>query len=339
MNKKYKISIIIFTIMLLVIVSLSLFYSRKVDKYLNKDTISDVNLNIEPQYHFYAILKNYNEPYWDGIRNGIESMASTLNVAIEINYPDENDEYENALKLMDIAIKSNVDGIITFAYDTVDYVELIDAAFQKGIPVITINSDASQSRRSAYVGINKYDIGEKQGELVAKCSMQGAKVGMVLENDDNDINDNGTYMDGFKDAINKYDNIEIVATVISDTGVLDAQEAVQDIISNYRDVNVIVCTSSLDTIGAAQYVVDFNHVGNIGIVGYDSSDEIIDYLDKGVIYGTVVPDTLNLGINSINSLFELKTMGRTSSYVQTELQVVTKENLKEYIKNTELGGN
>ncbi len=339
MNKKYKVPIILFAFSLLFIVCFSLFYSREIDKALNSATTSAVNSNHKPKYHFYAILNDYNEPYWNGIRKGIESMANSLDIAIEINYPDKSEEYEDALKLLGIAIKSNVDGIITIAYDTEEYVKLIDAAFQKGIPVVIINSDSPESKRSAYIGISKYNIGEKQGELVAKSCPLGSKIGIILENDENNSDDSNTYLNGFKDSINKYDNIEVIKTVKADIGVLDAQEAVQDLITNNRDINVIVCTNSLETIGAAQYLVDFNYVGHISIIGYGSSNEIIDYVNKQVIYGTVVPDALNIGIDSINSLFEIKTKGRTSSYVQTDLQTVTKENLNDYIKNRELGGN
>lgn len=340
MNMKYKIVISILTIFLFGVVGISVFYSRKIDKYLQQVNSNEYSVNKQPKYHFFAIVKDYNEPYWIGIKKGIESMADTMKVAIEINYPEEKDNYESALMMLDIAIKSKVDGIITFAYNTPEYKKLIEEAFENGIPVVTIDTDCPGSKRNAYVGINDYEIGKKAGKMVVNCSSGKVRVGIIIENDENKETDfSNSYMEGFNDGIKGYKNIKVETIVKSDTGMLDAQKAVHDITTKHSNVNCIVCTSSLDTIGAAQYIVDFNKVGKINIIGYDDSDEILDYINKGVIYGTIVPDGLNVGVKSVIPLLEMKDEGKTSEYVQTELNVVTKKNLHDFKENLKIGEN
>lgn len=325
----YKIVILVLLIIVTASITLSISYSREIDKMVMDTKGSIFSSKKPPRYHFAVILHNTDEPYTKDVEKGLKDTANSQNIAIEINYSTNVDDYKDAIKYINIAIDSRVDGIITHAYNTQEFQKLIDKAEANKISVITLDADLSSSKRSAYVGTNGFETGSKAGQLVGEALNGTAKVAIILESLEGSGN---LKIDGFNNGIKNYKDIKIETVKVSDTGILGANDVTQDILNNHREVNAIVCTSSKDSIGAAQSVVDFNRVGDITIIAYDSTPEILSYIQKGVIYGTIVPGAYKIGCDSINTLISLKDNGRVSAYVHTDSIIITKRNLKNYMK-------
>ena len=331
MKRLYKIIIFLLIIIIMSCITLSITYSRQIDKMLMDVKGSLFNSQKTPKYHFFIILHNSDEPYVKDLEKGLIDTANSLNIAIETNYSNGVDDYRDAIKYLNIAIDSKVDGIITHAYNTEEFKRLIDKAEKYKIPVITLDADLSNSKGAAYVGTNGFETGSKAGQLVAEALNGKAKVAIILESSEG----NGTgnlKLDGFKNGIKDYKDISVETVEISDNGILGANDVTQEILNSHPNVNAIVCTSSKDAIGAAQLVVDFNRVGDITIIGYDSTPEILSYIQKGVIYGTIVPGAYKIGCDSIKTLVSLKDNGRVSAYIHTDSLVITKSNLNQYLK-------
>jgi ribose transport system substrate-binding protein len=327
----YKIIILVLVTIVTGSIIFSISYSRKIDRMVMDAKGSMFSSKKPPRYHFAIILHNTDEPYIKDVERGLRDTANSLNTAIEINYSNGVDDYKDAIKYINIAIDSKVDGIITHAYNTEEFQKLIDKAEENKIPVITLDADLSTSKRSAYVGTNGFETGSKAGQLVAEALSGKAKVAIILESLEG--NGNGSLkLDGVNNGIKSYKDIKIETVKVSDAGILAANDVTQEILNNYPEVNAIVCTSSKDTIGAAQLVVDFNRVGDITIIGYDSTPEILSYIQKGVIYGTIVPGAYKIGCDSIKTLVSLKDNGRVSAYIHTDSIIITKYNLKDYLK-------
>jgi ribose transport system substrate-binding protein len=331
MKKLYKIIIALLLMTIIICITISIIYSRQIDKLLIDVKGSVFNYQKTPKYHFFIILHNSDEPYVKDIEKGLIDTANSLNLATEINYTSGIDDYNDVIKYLNIAIDSKVDGIITHAYNTKEFQMLIDKAQKYKIPVITLDADLSKSKGSAYVGTNGFETGSKAGQLVADALNGKSKVAIILESSKLDGNGN-LKLDGFNNEIKNYKEIKLETVEISDNGILGANNVTQEILNNHPLVNAIVCTSSKDTIGAAQLIVDFNRVGDITIIGYDSTPEILSYIQKGVIYGTIVPGAYKIGCDSIKTLVSLKEYGRVSAYIHTDSIVITKSNLNQYLK-------
>ncbi|WDU82767.1 substrate-binding domain-containing protein [Caloramator sp. Dgby_cultured_2] len=84
------------------------------------------------------------------------------------------------LKYIDIATLAKVDGIITHAFNTEDFTKLIDRAYYKGIPVITLENDNNKSKRYAFVGTNSFEIGKKAALLLIKATGEGLRLLLFL---------------------------------------------------------------------------------------------------------------------------------------------------------------
>lgn len=328
MKKLYKFILPVLFIAFMGTISYSVYFSRNIDRNI-LGTDNSLLSPQKPNYHFFVILPNSDEPYLKDLVRGLTENAKSNNIAMEINYTNSPDDYTDTLRLLNIAITSNVDGIITKGYNTPAFDELIHETESKNIPVVSLDATVTQSNKAAYVGTNGFEMGYMEGNMVLKATKGKAKVAMVLEGLDSYGN---VKIEGFKDATKDYKGISISAVKVSEPGILGAHNVTQEILTNYPNVNAIVCTSAKDTVGVAQLVVDFNRVGDIAIIGYDSTPEILKYIQKGIVYGTIVPNAYLIGSRSINFLLDVQKHGRASSYIDTDTTVITSTNVKDFIK-------
>jgi ABC-type sugar transport system, periplasmic component len=333
MKRLYYILLIFLSLILVFSLGLSIYTSSSLNKLVSENS-SLFSTKDTPVYHFVSIIHKTDESYWQDIESGLMKASKDSKIAMEVIYTGADDEYTETLNDLEMAIASNVEGIIVRGYDTSDFSALIDKAFSKGIPVITIDSDCSNSKRVSFVGTSDFDLGSQAGTEVIKTSNDQINVAIILDNDRSKRNDNGsTFISGFKNAIKNVSNINLVTIKNSELGILGAKNALSDILVNNLNVNTIVCTSSNDTIGVAQQLVEYNKVGNFSVVGYDNSPEVLKYIQKGVIFSTLIPDPLEIGKSSVENLKKIKQMGGTSTSTLTHINIVNSDNVNAYIKN------
>lgn len=300
--------------------------------------VSQTEKVVDPRYHFVVVAQNTDDSFWQGVRNGSMEAANEFGVAVEFNGPRFTNISEE-LQYLDIAIASKVDGIVTHVLDEEKFLPLIDKAERLKIPVVTIENDAKNSKRVSYVGTSGFKLGSEAGKLVTKALPENAKIAVILSSNDNDGENvlQNLRIAGIKDAINSYPGINIRTVQTCKTGIFSAEEVAKNILNNSTDVNTIICTNSKDTLGVAQVIVDLNRVGDIVIIGSGDTPEILKYVENKVIYATVASNPVKIGYESIGALFEVKTNNRTSSYIDTGVNVITedsieKERLPEQIK-------
>lgn len=313
----YGHAILILTLMVIA-ASLVLFWLQKeeIKPYISK-----------PKYHFYFIAQNSVDPFWNEVMQGIQDSAEDNNVVVEYNAPRFNNPKEE-FQFMDIAIISKVDGIITHVPGGIGFTDIIDKAYDNGIPVITVENDDSESKRYAFAGTNSFELGREAARLLIEATDANAKVAVILNGDlEQDAIEHNLKMNGFISTLKEYPNMNIVKTYISKMGILSAEEITQTIIDSNNGVNAIFTASSADTLGSAQLIVDRSKVGKIILVGYGNSEEILRYIDKEIIYGAVASDPYKMGYESIRALVDVKDNKSVPSFIDTQVKVITKKSL------------
>jgi len=283
----------------------------------------------KPDYHFAVIAPSSYDPFWNDVKKGAFKAAKEFNVAVEFNSPRFTNP-EEELQYLNIAVASNVDGIATHVPDENMFTPVINNSVKSNIPVVTIESDAKNSERLAYIGNNNYEVGTVGGKMVAEATGGNAKVAIILNGynpEASDVSQN-LRVTGFKDAVKQYKgSVDVAAIRISGMGIFSAGEIANELIINNPQINTIFCTNPRDTLGVIQKIVDLNKVGQIKVIGYGSYSEILRYIEKNVIYGSVVSNPQEMGYKAVKALVELKTTRRTPAYVGTQVYAVTKDNV------------
>lgn len=283
-----------------------------------------------PDYHFYLVAQNSVDPFWKEVYRGALDSANENNIALEFKAPRFNDSNEQ-INYMEIAIISDVDGIATYVPYDERFVDLIDKADSKGIPVVTVDNDAYKSNRKSFIGTNSFVLGEEAGKIMVDATGEKANIAVIMSNDvQKDTAYHNLKLNGFLNVIKNYPEMQITDISISKMGIMSAEDITQSILNSDKTIDAIYCMDSVDTVGAAQVVVDLNKVGNIKIVGYGDAPEIIRYIEKSIIYGTVMSDPYKMGYESIEALLEIKKSGNSSTFIDTGVKTITKESINKY---------
>jgi len=285
----------------------------------------------KPEHHFAVICQNIDEPFWKSIKDGALKASNDFNIAVEFYGPRFTNLNEE-LEYLDMAIASRVDGIVTHVLDEGQFSPVIDKAVEYGIPVVTIDSDAKNSKRASFVGTNSYKLGTEWGKLIIEETKGKAVVAMIINSltGESENTVQNLMISGLKDTVKKYPAIRVKTVQAGRSGIFSAEEVTKEILGQFPDVNVILCTSARDTIRAAQVLVDFNRVGDIAIIGYDDTPNILKYIEKGVIYGTVASNPQKMGYESIRALVEIKKKSTVSSYISTDVHPISARNIGNY---------
>ena len=274
--------------------------------------------------------------YQSAYENGLKE-----NIYVELFGENLSQNYSRQ-ELMEIAIYSDVDGIIVEADESRRMTELIDKAVNAGIPVVTLYNDSTNSKRCSFVGVGNYDIGREYGRQVLKIGKAKRKSQnvMVLVDADNSNSSQNIVCSGIQETILKEnDNEEIeyhfTMTAIDESTTFTVEEYIRNIFMQEDVPDIIICLNELNTTCVYQAVVDYNKVGKVRILGNYYSDTILKGVYRSVIDATVTVDTEQMGRYCVDALVEYERFGNTSEYFAADISLINKNNISAYMGGSE----
>lgn len=283
------------------------------------------------QYHFVLIPEEVDNDYWRLVEKGARSAALKNDVYLEYLGPKQanNDEH---LRTIDQAIASQVDGIMTQGVTDPAFIPLINKAVQKGIPVVTVDTDAPDSDRNVYVGTNNYYAGFLAGQAFIQDTKGEQYVGIVTGR--LHASHQKLRVQGFKDAIKHDKRIHIVDIKESNITKTGAVQATYDLIKEHPHITAFYGTSALDGLGIVEVVE--NRKQDYYIIAFDTLPATLKYINKGKIDATVVQYPIRMGENAIEALIKLINGEKVDPLQFTETKIFRKEDFLNL--NTKLEG-
>ncbi|WP_308635214.1 substrate-binding domain-containing protein [Paenibacillus silvisoli] len=141
------------------------------------------------------------------IQKGARDAAASQGLSIDF-WGVYRSNYEELLKQLDIAIASKIDGIIIEGVDRPEFANMVNKATFKGIPVITINSDAPGSLRKTYVGSDHYEEGVAMGKHIASSLHGQGTIGIITNTGSSDTDQ--LRQKGLREVLGGYAGIKLV---------------------------------------------------------------------------------------------------------------------------------
>lgn len=307
-----------------------------------RTAMNQTNTTTTYEQYYVMIVDDNRSAYWNSIYESAHEYGLQQGIYVDLMGENLLQNYSKE-ELLEIAISSDVDGIIVSAEETDSFVSLIDQAIDQGIMVVTLQDDAPSSKRLSYIGLGNYNLGREYGKQISNLAghftnktVQGGKTVInVTLLVDAKVKEAG--LDLLSSAITETASENGSITVntsfvaVDTTNTFAAEEKIRDIFMESSQPDVIVCLSELTTVCAYQTVVDYNKVGQVDILGYYTSDTILSAIDHGVVSATMVIDTEQLGKYCIDALNEYHTYGNTSQYYSADITIVNKGNVSLYI--------
>lgn len=289
----------------------------------------------KPDIHLLLISQKLDSPYWRLIEQGARKAAEERGVALEYSGPVQPDIKEH-IKIIEMAIASGVDGILTQGLNDREFTPVINYAMEMNIPVISVDTDAPNSNRLVYVGTDNYFAGYRVGKALIKESGGHANVGIITGSFAAD--NQASRVEGFQDAVKDEPGIRILDVEESNLSRSQAAEKAYQIMEKYPVVDTFYGTSSLDGLGISQaldYIdkkPDEGKSGNkrIKIYAFDDLPETLDLIEQGIIDATVVQKPFMMGEESVKLMLDHLNGKKIVTTYNTDATVVGKADLPLY---------
>lgn len=237
-----------------------------------------------PEGAKYAYMTNNTSPFWTAAQAGVEAAAADLGVPIAFQSPTGSDLLSQQLSMLETLINDGYTGITFSSIDRQAPASIIERAVGQGIHVLTMDSDATGSQRSMYIGMSDYDAGRAAGEAALEIIGSGKVVGLV----------------GFATAQNAQDRIagvndvlegtelEMVEVLLDDVKPEVALSNAQTAIQKYGDeLAGFITFYSYDGPAACQAVKQADKVGTLKIVAFDAEPETQVCTEEGAIQAMI----------------------------------------------------
>lgn len=287
-------------------------------------------------------------PYWDVVRRGMEDAAEKLDVDATFYVPPSED-ITKQIETLETWIGMGIDGISFAPSDPDAVVSVIKKAMNRGIPCISIDTDAPKSGRLCYIGTDNYTAGKIAGEKMAEILKGKGKVAICTGSIT--AMNSLERIEGFKNAVSEYPDIEIIEPVLVDyEDTARAVELAETALLDNPDLDAFYGVYAFNGPSAAKAVKAAGKVGKVHIVCFDTTEEHLSLIEEGVIDATVGQRQYFMGYLSVvvlanmvrvgveNTMLLLPKNEKGDAIIDTGVDVVTVDNLKDYVKLLEKWG-
>jgi ribose transport system substrate-binding protein len=282
-----------------------------------KDRYKMVWLQIQPQATSTA---------WG---EGMAEVASNQK-NIDFQVLDGQNKADTQIDLMNTAIVQGVDVIFLQPADSVGLGPSITKAKQAGIPVITLNIDATVPH-AAHVEMNHYygaqDIAAKMGELIGGSGdvvIINAPPGITIR----DLRTNG-FIDGMKA---KYPNVKVAANQSADWDRKKAQDVFTAMWAANPNIKGVYGVNDDMALGVAD-VAKQKGLKDLVIFGNDGEKAALTAIEAGDLTGTQYTDVWQQGRFAASAAIALATGGINANafgaqgHLLMPYSIVTKSNV------------
>ncbi|MCS6844154.1 MAG: sugar-binding protein [Caldilineales bacterium] len=278
-------------------------------------------------------------PYWSNVEKGVRAAAKDLGLRDDqvIFFVPPKEDVAAQTQTMETYIAQGVTGIAIAPSDPNALEPVMKKAADAGILVTTLDTPPVEGSVSlVYIGTDNFTAGKIAGETMAKLLPNGGKVGIGRGSDTalNALQRTEGFLEGIKGT-----KIVALQPVNDKEDSAQALSLANSVISANPDLAGAFGVYAYNGPAWAQAIKEANKVGQIKLVCFDATTDIINGIKEGVIDATVAQREFDMGYKSVQIIYKIwkdgkekafAEMGVKNGVIDTGVDVITAANLKDY---------
>jgi len=252
----------------------------------------------------FAVVYPIVHPFFNETTRGAQEAAKELGVEVEVLGPDTAD-ISKQVAIVEGLIVKGINGIGLGVLDPTALTPYVNTAIEKGIPVVTFDTDAPQSNRLCFIGTDNMAAGRHAARVAASIleKKYGAPKGKICISMGvpTQLNLNQR-LEGFKEVIAQYPDIQIVDI---QTGYGDPEKTtanIENMVTAHPDMDLLF---GVDAQAGPSAVVVWKARGlKVPVVTFDDLPDIIAGVREGIITVSLVQRQYNWGYLIVESLLK-----------------------------------
>jgi len=295
-----------------------------------------------------AYVTNGIDPFWNNAAAGVKAAEKEFDADCRVEMPAKG--ITDQKRIIETLLAQSIDGIAVSPIDAKNQVEQINEACRQTL-VITHDSDAPESKRLAFVGMNNYNAGRAAGKLVKEVLPQGGKIMLFvgrLEQLNAQQRRQGVIDEVLDRPVQTLDKITydppgkvlagtkftILDTRTDNFDYARAKSNAEDAMTAYPDLAGMVGLFAYNTPKCLEAVKEAGKAGKIKLVSFDEQDTILQGITDGHVHGTISQQPYLYGYHSVRILAGLargdKSVLPAGGFYEVPIVEVRKDNVEKF---------
>lgn len=270
---------------------------------------------------------------WEGAQSAARELGNGK-IVVERFAPVRSDAIEQA-QIIESLIERKVDGIAISVNDADALRETIDKGIDAGIPMVTFDSDAPQSKRVSFYGTNNPESGKTMGEYLVKYMGKKGKIALLM----------GTpgapnleeRKNGLLEFLKEYPDITVAAIEYCYDDVNKGVAGMEAVMQAHHDLKgwVLIGGWGIFTPPPGPFVK--KKPGELTVIAFDALPEELEYVRQGYVQALIGQKLWEWGYESVRMLKDIKEGKKLPSVIDSGVDIVTKENVEKYAEKWKTG--
>ena len=288
--------------------------------------------NRPPEKKVIALVtKAMDSEFWLVLADGARSAAAEHpDYELVIASPDREINVDQQVSILENQIRRGVKVLLVDPAGTAQVNSTLEQAVSRGIPVILIDTDASFTKKSAYIGTDN----AKGGSLAAKGMVEAigtiGEVALISGVPGNESQD--ARAKGFLDEIAKTPGIKIVAQQPGNSERQLGLTVMENMLTAHPNIKGVFATNDQMALGAMEAVEARKLRGKIALIGFDATREAANAILEGKLTGSVAQSPREMGRQGVLSAIALAEGRTIAKLIDTGTAYVDAKNAAPYAK-------
>lgn len=224
--------------------------------------------------------------------------------------------------------QKQISGLVITPVDTPVIARKMEELEKAGIPVVTINTDVSDTKHLAYVGCDYIKSGRVAGGLLG-ISSQGREEHMAVVTGFREVMAQAQRLSGIEQVLGEdYPNIQIDKVLENEDDDQKSYELIRALLEENQNLSAL-CFASAGLEGGLKAVREADPAGKIRVITYDLTDVVRENLKSGRVLASVCQEPYRQGADGVNILAQYLLYGTQpeQTAINTDITIVTKYSL------------
>ena len=273
-----------------------------------------------------VISKGFMHEFWQTVKMGSDDAADKLGLKTTFDGPSDETQIDQQIQLVENALAKRPSGLMLAALDANALLPSVHTAHDRHIPIVTFDSGVNSEIPATFVATNNRKAGAMAGDAMGQLIKGKGKVGVIAHNA-------GTTSaidrsEGFINLISqKYPDIKLLDILYSDGDPQKAMNQAMDIIRANPDLTAIYATNEGSTTGVATAIQSLGLGGKIKVIGFDTTEAILQFIRDDVMQGVIVQDAYQIGYQGMMALDKVMKGESIEKQIDIPAVLVTTKNI------------
>ena len=283
----------------------------------------------EDKVEISVVLKTLASEYWGYVKNGCDAAAKELGITVTVVGPDAESNIAGQVTMIEEQIAAGCDAIVCAPNDAAAAANALKAAIDKGIPVLSVDTNVGMEGQTSFVGTSNVDAAKQGGLWAAEQLGEGAKA-VIIYGQEGD-NTSNMRREGYEAACQEK-GIEVLAALSGQNTTDGATKTMEDLLSAHPgEIDVVFCHNDDTAIGAMNACKSAG-VSDILIVGFDGNKSAVELIMADeLIKATVAQQPYAMGYEVVKAAYAAIQGQKVDAVISAPVKVGTKENGQEYL--------